>query len=349
MSIEDEAGQLREQLEKEMQTTVSVALFGQPGAGKSSLINKMIGEKVAQVGVETDKTTEAESHSHTAKGVTFVDLPGYGTSAFPKEGFFERFDIQRRDLFLCVTSGKLHQSDTEFFQDLTKAGKVCIFVSNKCDELWEEDVPVDQLRQRWCEDIAKHVGRPVPVIFTSCRTGDGLDELQRAITQNLDGAKRERWVRGAKAYSQAFLDQKKEACKRKVLLASGLAAANGVNPIPGADVAVDVTVLVSLFKEIRDSYGLSDSALRSLTETAVPYVAQLANRAAQYAAKEGVLLLLRNFVGREAVKTVSKYIPVVGQAIAASIGFAITYQAGNSYLDDCHALASEVLQRKLKV
>lgn len=345
MSIVEEGNRLREQLERDNQETVSVALFGQPGAGKSSLINKMVGERVADVGVETDKTTQAAAYE--SKGVRFIDLPGYGTSSFPKEGYFERFDIPSRDLFLCVTSGKLHQSDTELFQDLAKAGKVCIFVSNKCDELWEDDVPLEQLMQRRCEDIAKHVGRTVPVIFTSCRSNDGLDELQRAVAEHLGEAKRERWLRGAKAYSQAFLDQKRQACENKVLLAAGASAANGINPVPGADVAVDVAVLLALFSEIRGAYGLSDGALNSLKTSAVPYVAQMANRATEYAAKEGILQLLKRFAGRTTVQKVSKYVPYVGQAIAASIGFGITYSAGNSYLDDCHALASQLLERKL--
>ena len=43
MGINSEAQKIREKLESEKEQTVSVALFGQPGAGKSSLINKMVG------------------------------------------------------------------------------------------------------------------------------------------------------------------------------------------------------------------------------------------------------------------------------------------------------------------
>jgi len=94
---------------------VSIALFGQPGAGKSSLINKIVGKKLADVGVETDKTVDASSYE--VNGLRFVDLPGYGTKNFPKENYFDRFNINQFDLFLCVISGKLHQADTEFFKN----------------------------------------------------------------------------------------------------------------------------------------------------------------------------------------------------------------------------------------
>ena len=175
MSIHDEAEKIRRKLDEENSTTVSVALFGQPGAGKSSLINKIVGQKVAEVGVETDKTVEAASYE--AKGLRFVDLPGYGTKNFPKESYFQKFDIQKFDLFLCVTSGKLHQADTEFFQELARRGKVCIFVVNKHDELWEDGIAIEELEQRKINDITKHVGQPVKIVFTSCRKGTGLDAL----------------------------------------------------------------------------------------------------------------------------------------------------------------------------
>ena len=346
MSIHEDVEAIRRKLDEESKTTVSVALFGQPGAGKSSLINKIIGRKVAEVGVETDKTVEAASYE--AKGLRFVDLPGYGTKNFPKEGYFDRFDIQRFDLFLCVTSGKMHAADTDFFQELVKRKKVCIFVVNKHDEIWEEGVPTEELERRKVNDIRSHVGQSVNVIFTSCRRSTGLDILNSEIQNNLEGAKRERWARGAKAYSNQFLEQKRAACERYVAIASAASAANGINPIPGADVAVDISILIKLFSEIREAYGLSDDFLSKLRISAIPLVSRLANNVVMYAAKEGVLTLLKNYLGRQAVKTFAKYIPFFGQAIAAGLGYAITSNVGSSYLDDCHSLAQSILENKLE-
>jgi small GTP-binding protein len=345
MSIHNEAEKIRRKLDEENSTTVSVALFGQPGAGKSSLINKIIGQKVAEVGVETDKTVEAASYE--AKGLRFVDLPGYGTKNFPKESYFQKFDIQQFDLFLCVTSGKLHQADTEFFQELASRGKVCIFVVNKHDELWEDGVKVEELEQRKINDISKHVGQPVKIVFTSCRQGTGLDALNIEIQNNLEGAKRERWARGAKAYSARFLQEKRAACEKYVSYAAAAAAANGINPVLGVDVAVDIPIIMKLFEEIRDDYGLSDNFLTILKQSSIPVVGRLANNVVLYAAKEGILMLLNSFAGQQSVKTLAKYIPFIGQVIAAGLGYAITSNAGNSYLSDCHELAEEILNNKL--
>lgn len=345
MSIHDEVEIIRKKLDEENKAIVSVALFGQPGAGKSSLINKIIGKKVAEVGVETDKTVAAASYE--VNGLRFVDLPGYGTKNFPKQGYFERFNIGQFDLFLCVTSGKLHAADTEFFQELVRHKKVCIFVVNKHDEIWEDEVPIEELERRKINDMRTHVGHSVSVIFTSCRKGTGLDSLNLEIQNNLDGAKRERWSRGAKAYSNQFLEAKRTACERYVSIAAAASAANGINPIPGADVAVDVSIIFKLFSEIREAYGLNDTFLSKLQGSAIPIVARLANNVVMYAAKEGIFTLLRNYLGRQAVKAFSKYIPFVGQAIAASIGYAVTSNVGGSYLDDCHNLAKSILDNKL--
>lgn len=347
MSIHNETKEIQRKLDEVNKSTVLVALFGQPGAGKSSLINKIVGQKVAKVGVETDKTVELTWYE--ANGLKFADLPGYGTKRFPKDSYFKQFDMMQFDLFLCVTSGKFHQADTEFFQELKQRGKVCIFVANKHDELWEYDASIDKLEQRKLNDIVKQVGQSVKVIFTSCKDNTGLGELIEEISNNLEAAKRERWVRGAKAYSKQFLQEKRTSCEKYVALAAAASALNGINPILGADIAVDISVLLKLFKEIRDNYGLTETFLDDLKSSSIPAVGFLANNVVKYAVKEGVVVLLKRFIAQETVKSVTKYIPFVGQAIAASIGYAITSNAGNSYLNDCHELAEQVFKNNLGV
>lgn len=346
MSYQNETEDLRSKLDEERNIKVSVALFGQPGAGKSSLINKIVGRKVAEPGVETDKTVNAASYEHN--GLRLVDLPGYGTKNFPKETFFDKFDIKKFDLFLCVISGKMHEADTEFFQELRNQGKICIFVVNKRDEIWQEDKSIEELEKLKADDIRKHVKHPVKVIFISCKDNFGLDALLEEISKNLEDAKSERWLRSAKAYSLDFLEQKKKACEKYVTLAAVASAANGINPIPGVDVAVDLSILTQLFKEIRKDFGLSDDFLLNLKQSSIPAVGRLATNVAKYAAKEGLLIILKSFAGRQVVKTFAKYIPFAGQAIAAGIGYKITSNVGGSYLNDCHDLAAEALKNKLK-
>ncbi len=345
MAIKDEAKRIKEYLKKQRDTAVKVALFGQPGAGKSSLINAMIGYEVAEVGVETDKTVKAASYHHN--GIELVDLPGYGTSRFPKTSYAQKFDIEGFDLFLCVSSGKLHAADTEFFHLLLEMGKVCLFVVNKHDQLWEGNKTVKQLENAKRIDIRKHVSPDIDVLFTSCREGTGLDALNQAIADNLDAAKKERWMRGAQAYTTEFLDGKKKACERYVTVAALASAANAINPIPGADVAVDLGILSKLFAEIRDDFGLDNDFLGQLTQTSVPAVNKLAEELMEYATKKGMMELLKRYAGKRAVQTLTRYIPTVGQVIAAGIGYQVTSNAGKAYLDHCYKLSKKTLNEDL--
>lgn len=343
MGIEKDAKRLKDELHRLNETAVRIALFGQPGAGKSSLINELTGQPLAAVGVHTDTTVEAATYEWNK--LSLVDLPGYDTARFPKAKYFSQFDVPSFDLFLCVFEGKLHETDEHFFKELRTQGKVCLFVRNKCDAIFQKDKSYDQL----CSDITADLRKRTEdesrqVFFTSTSHGKGISELELAIYANLDAAKRERWVRSAKAASKEFLDLKRSACEKHVAIAAGLSAANALNPIPGVDVAVDIGILLTLFKDLRDSYGLSPNRL---AELAAGPLEAIAREVAEFATRQGILTLLKRFAGREAVKQVSKYIPFVGQAIAAAIGFGVTSLAGKWYLDHCHELAAQVLASEL--
>ena len=344
MNIKEEANKLRDKIEKEKANPIKIALFGQPGAGKSSIINRLVGENVASSGVTTDKTTKAQIIEWTYDMI-LVDLPGYGTSMFPQNDFFDKFNITDYDLFLCVFSGKFHKADTDFFQEIREKGKTALLVRNQADMLWQEGKTDDELRDEIRKDAQKQVKSNEEIYFTSCRTNDGFDELEKAIETNLEPSKKERWSRTAKAYTKEALESKKDACKSLVKTRAGLAAANALNPIPGVDIAVDIGILVELFAEIRRNYGLTDEKISN--PVYIKNLGPIANRILSASSKEGIIQLLKQFAGRETIKQVSKYIPFVGQAIAASIGYGITLYAGNSFVDDCHQLAKEILDQEL--
>ncbi|MTV50807.1 hypothetical protein GJ688_17895 [Heliobacillus mobilis] len=353
MSITVEAQKILEHLIMEDEKNpVKVALFGQPGAGKSSIVNKLVGKKVAKVSPRTDTTQSSSDYQMEDKqefasnSMLIVDLPGYGTSKFPKEGYYDNFALDEIDLFLCVFSGKFHSSDTELFNLLKAKGKQCIFIRNKSDDIWDDDENIDKLYQTIIDDLRSQIKSNEQVIFTSCRNGNGFEELNEAIYRSLDITKKEKWVRSAKAYSIAFLEEKKKACEKLVILFSGLSAVNGINPIPGADVAVNVAIILKMFSKIKEYFGLDDRALDNIVKT-VPFILQAANNVINYAQKQGVILLLQKYIGQYVVQDFAKYIPLVGQAAAASSGFALSYSSGKFYLNECYDVAKAILENEL--
>lgn len=344
MSIHSEVEKLKQQIEEEQKEKLKIALFGQPGAGKSSIINRLVGSNVAKVGQKTDVTVEAQIIEWN--NLLLVDLPGYGTTKFPKNEYFETFNVDDFNIYLCVFSGKFHAADTEFFHQLRNKGRVCIFVRNHHDEIWEDGRSIEDLEKEIIDDVQKQVQSNESVVFTSCRNKKGFDELSNMIEVNIDDANKEKWVKSAKAYSVEFLEKKKKKCMKHVITYAGLSAANGINPIIGADIAVDVGILVKLFKKIRESYGLTNEQFE-LKKQVVQNMAPVVNNVIKYGTKEGVSLLLKRFAVGETLKETTKYVPIVGQLIAATLGFSITIAAAHSYLNDCHAVAKTILESEL--
>ena len=346
MNLREETERLRAELQKLDEVRVRVALFGQPGAGKSSLINALIGREVAETGARTDTTLAAHRYHHD--GVDYTDLPGFGTTQFPADTYWERFQISEHDLLLCVKDGKFTLEDDKlFFDELWKRGKVCIFVHNKVDTLWSPHKSADEVQQEIIADFQQRITPySAPLVFTSCRTREGLDLLERTIWNQLPEAKRERWERAVTAYSAEWLERKRKLIEREVYMCAALSAANGFNPIPGADIAIDLSALAGLLVRVRGHYGLTDNRLERYLQIA-PAAKMVVDRLLQYATREGLLRLLRRFASQQVQRQVGKFIPLVGQTVAALVGFGVTLQVGFEFLDTCHKLAGEMLQAEL--
>lgn len=348
MRLRDDAEEIKEKLNEEEQVQVRIALFGRSGVGKSSIINKLVGRYVAETGEGIDTTLERNDYEWN--GLVLTDLPGYNTEMHPSDTYFEKFSILNDfDLFICVFTNRIYESDLEFYKKLRSNGKPCIFVRGRTDEIWDEKKTFEELKQEIIENTLKQLeSYNEKIIFVSCRNNKGFDLLSVQILSYLDEAKKKRWYKSAKAYSHDFLEKKKKQVKQVVIYHAGISAANGFNPIPGSDIAVDIGVLLNLFRKIRKMYGLSDSVLQKYKSILSPASVHLINNVVKYGTKQGLLLLLKKYAGKEAIRRFSRFVPLVGQTIAASAGFMITKTVGDTFLNDCHNLAKEILDDELK-
>ncbi len=339
MQIHDIALDIRRSIEN-AETKIKVALLGRSGAGKSSLINALVGAPIAEIDIKTNTTTRAEFYEWN--NLILVDLPGFDTESFPQATFFDDFDLGQFDIYLCVFAEKINNAEATLFKRVLSSSKPSILVRSKWDCAKQKGFTKDELAARVRVDIVSQLQTSLGVYFVSVDPEEGLNNLQFAISGKLEGVKGALWIKQAKAYSQAFLDQKKTECEKTVTLYAGLSAATALVPIPGAGVAVDLAALVRLFDLLRKSFGIQKVEPR---EIGIPVLQQAASRIINYATTEGAVLLLKRFATSETVKEVSKYVPFVGQVVAASLGFAITRAAGRAYLNDCYSLAQAELDK----
>lgn len=320
---------------------VRIAFVGQPGAGKSSLINAIVGEPVAAVGQATDVTETAAEYDYRFQRL--VDLPGYGTEKFSYEDWAAEFCPEQYDALVYVCRGKLHQEDESFLHSLAESAdrkqRPIYLVRNHCHDLTEEErqLIADELRLRL------PVGRPVSVTFTDCRYGDGIDELKEQIYSA--DFRRLRQERVTFAYAEAKerrLGEAAEQAEAAIEKYAKVAGLNGANPIPGLDVGVDLGIYFKMYEAIRDSYDIEEADIKKYM--AVP----VAKKLLELLTKQGVILILKNFAGRLFFKNVLKFIPGLGTAASALLGYQLARMAGSDYREDCRSFAASVMDTLIK-
>jgi predicted GTPase len=106
-------------------TKKKIAIIGQPGAGKSSLLNQLTNGAcipTPTIGPQTDHTDWSRNTNvtmwHTYQDIIFVDAPGYNTVNHPTSSFVSMFPFQSFDRILVVVNGKVHQSDEKVWSKL---------------------------------------------------------------------------------------------------------------------------------------------------------------------------------------------------------------------------------------
>jgi len=162
-----------------------VGIAGRPNAGKSTLLNALVGEKLAIVAPQPQTTRTSIQGVLTTPDaqIVFTDTPGIHKSDTP---FNKRMmdtvrgAIQDRDLVLFVVDAvkPMGKEDELALSALSKTSKA-ILVLNKIDRIADKRLLLPAI-QRYSELFPFVESIPV-----SARTGEGVDELKRVIIQHL--------------------------------------------------------------------------------------------------------------------------------------------------------------------
>jgi predicted GTPase len=365
--------ELRERLERQLHefqdVLVRIAVTGQSGAGKSTLINALLGKRLARADY-VEGTKEAKEYEHREGNLTLVDLPGIGTPSFSRSDYVTRLKLDSFECFLLVTADRFLDDEQYLYRYLRNdLQRACFLARTKFDQALEnaryddeavanlEITELEQLvRKRITEYIRKdlNLGEDAAIYLVSGRHPERYDlpKLWDAIKNSLHGVKRDRFIADAAAFSEAAFQEKRRVAEKRVGVYAGLAALNGLNPVPGLDVALDLTILLRLSGEVRSIYGLTDEQLSYRqgvwnTPTVRAAIQRTSSYIAKYATKEGVLLLLKRLASRATVKEVAKWVPFVGQLVSASLAFKLTYSFGENLVEDCDKAAREIFTAML--
>lgn len=318
---------------------VNIMLSGKAGVGKSTLVNAIFGEELAETGVGAPLTQHIQLYEKEGTPLRVYDVEGLVLEASALKRIRAEVKTLVRasrksptvsdDIHLmwyCVSSVgcRLEPTEIEFINDLADSLDVILVLTKSIDESETRELMsyIESMRQEGTLQIKAIV--PVlamdkEVQGLGVKANFGLEELADLSYEMLPDAQK----RSFAAAQKLSAELRKKAAYTAIALASAAAAAVGVIPIKIADAAVLGPIQLTMLKGIARVYGVDfneDDFARLVGASAARAAAQ---------------------VGKAAVAQLLKRIPYVGQLISGAVAAGVTAALGTAFQI---ALESEVNQ-----
>jgi GTP-binding protein len=171
-----------------------VAFLGRSNVGKSSVINSLLGAKIAKTSSTPGRTRSINFFEVRWPGkpqpeLIFTDLPGYGYAKISREisqqwpSFIDPYLKERPTLALCVALVDVNvppqAPDKELLSFLAELGRPTLIVATKSDRL-----SGNKLRNSL--QILAHDNPAAHILPYSAKSGSGRQELWQEIRQAIE-------------------------------------------------------------------------------------------------------------------------------------------------------------------
>ena len=170
---------------------IKVAVIGRPNAGKSSLINRILGEERVIVSNIAGTTRDAIDSHYEKNGDKFLFIDTAGMRKRGKiDETVERYSVvrslaavDRSDVCVIMIDGSegLTEQDTKIAGYAHEQGKACILVVNKWDSVDKDDKTMNNFKIKVKEHFAYM--SYAPIMFISAKTGQRVDKLLEEIKE----------------------------------------------------------------------------------------------------------------------------------------------------------------------
>ena len=168
---------------------IKVAIIGKPNVGKSSLVNKILGENrviVSNIAGTTRDAIDSEFENECGKYV-FIDTAGIRRKSKVSENL-EKYSVmrsllavERADVCLLMIDANegVTEQDTKIAGEAHEAGKGIIIVVNKWDEYEKDNGTLEQYKK----DVYNKLSyiSYAPILFISAKTGQRVNKLFEMI------------------------------------------------------------------------------------------------------------------------------------------------------------------------
>lgn len=175
--------------ENDESDVIKVALIGKPNVGKSSLVNKILGENrviVSNIAGTTRDAIDSEFENKYGKYV-FIDTAGIRRKSKVTENL-ERYSVMRTQLaiersdvciFMIDANEGVTEQDAKIAGEAHEAGKGVIIAVNKWDEYEKDNNTVEKYKKEIYNKLSYL--SYAPIIFISAKTGQRVDKLYEMI------------------------------------------------------------------------------------------------------------------------------------------------------------------------
>ncbi|TIC85627.1 GTPase [Nocardioides sp. GY 10127] len=314
----------------------NLAIFGKTGVGKSTLVNAIFGEDLAETGIGEPVTRGHHLYKHSSGSLGVFDTEGLEIGKDDETILSELAtlvsDLKRRPVheqihvaWYCVgaRSGRFEHVEEGFVRRLHELGLPVLLVLTQVPS--RDGVPHERAVQ-----LADHMASlDLPIAtrrpFLTMAAPDSFDGPAHGLEGLLDATFRVAPAAVHDALTQAQridLARKRKACQPAVAAAVSAAAAAGASPIPFSDAALLIPIQLGMLSRIAMTYNVP---LQRATGMAL----------AMTAASTGA--------GRTVVTNLVKLVPgagtVVGGTINASVASVITYAMGQAWIEICDRVA----------
>jgi GTPase len=169
---------------------LKLAIVGRPNAGKSTLLNRLLGEERQITGPEPGLTRDAIAVLLTddqGRTIEIVDTAGLRKRA-RVEAPLEKMSVSSaiealkmaEVVVLCLDAVEgIHDQDLQIARLVEREGRACIVALNKWDAVPDRNAARKAIMERLEESLAQMKG--IPVVTLSALTGAGIDRLLPAV------------------------------------------------------------------------------------------------------------------------------------------------------------------------
>lgn len=185
--------------EEEKPETVHIAIVGRPNAGKSSLVNAIIGEARTIVSDIAGTTRDAIDVPFSREGIDFVliDTAGIRKKARIEDKSIERYSVirafaavRRADAVVVMVDALegMAEQDVKIAGFVHDEGKPCVIAVNKWDAVEKDTHTINKYNKEIETELA--FMSYAEKVYISALTGQRLDRLFEALLKARDNSKR---------------------------------------------------------------------------------------------------------------------------------------------------------------